>query len=60
VIAHRISSALRADRVLVLDGTGAAVGDHPTLLRTSPLYRDLLGHWEAGRTPAAPKTSQPA
>lgn len=56
VIAHRISSALRADRVLVLDGTGAAVGDHGTLLRTSPLYRDLLGHWEAGRTPA----SQPA
>lgn len=56
VIAHRISSALRADRVLVLDGAGAAVGDHATLLRTSPLYRDLLGHWEAGRAPA----SQPA
>jgi ATP-binding cassette, subfamily B, bacterial RamB/AmfA len=56
VIAHRISSALRADRVLVLDGTGAVVGEHDTLLRTSPLYRDLLGHWEAGRTPA----SQPA
>jgi ATP-binding cassette subfamily C protein len=56
VIAHRISSALRADRVLVLDGVGAAVGDHGTLLRTSALYRDLLGHWEAGRTPA----SQPA
>jgi ATP-binding cassette, subfamily C, bacterial len=56
VIAHRVSSALRADRVLVLDGTSAVVGDHGTLLRTSPLYRDLLGHWEAGRTPA----SQPA
>jgi ATP-binding cassette subfamily C protein len=56
VIAHRISSALRADRVLVLDGTGAAVGDHQTLVRTSPLYRDLLGHWEVGQTPA----SQPA
>jgi len=56
VIAHRISSALRADRVLVLDGAGATAGDHGTLLRTSPLYRDLLGHWEAGRTPA----SQPA
>ncbi|MCA1655000.1 MAG: ABC transporter ATP-binding protein/permease [Pseudonocardiaceae bacterium] len=56
VIAHRISSALRADRILVLDGVGAAVGDHATLVRTSPLYRDLLGHWEAGRTPA----SQPA
>ena len=60
VIAHRISSALRADRVLVLDGAGAAVGDHATLLRTSPLYRDLLGHWEAGSAPAEPKASQPA
>ena len=60
VIAHRISSALRADRVLVLDGAGAAIGDHATLLRTSPLYRDLLGHWEAGRTPATEKASQPA
>ncbi|MFC4855164.1 ATP-binding cassette domain-containing protein [Actinophytocola glycyrrhizae] len=56
VIAHRMSSALRADRVLVLDGVGAVVGDHTTLLRTSPLYRDLLGHWEV----AAPTASQPA
>ncbi|UMP06775.1 ABC transporter ATP-binding protein [Amycolatopsis sp. EV170708-02-1] len=45
VIAHRISSALRARRVLVLDGTGATIGDHDTLVRTSPLYRELLGHW---------------
>lgn len=45
VIAHRISSALRAQRVLVLDGTGAALGDHSTLLTSSPLYRELLGHW---------------
>jgi len=58
VIAHRISSALRADRVLVLDGVGATVGRHDTLLRISPLYRDLLGHWAAGRTPAS--HSQPA
>jgi ATP-binding cassette, subfamily C, bacterial len=46
VIAHRISSALRADRVLVLDGVSAIAGDHRTLLSTSPLYRDLLGHWQ--------------
>jgi ATP-binding cassette subfamily C protein len=46
VIAHRMSSALRARRVLVLDGVSAAVGDHGTLLATSPLYRELLGHWE--------------
>jgi ATP-binding cassette subfamily C protein len=58
VIAHRVSSALRADRVLVLDGTGAVAGEHSVLLRTSALYRDLLGHWEAGRTPAS--QSQPA
>lgn len=46
VIAHRISSALRARRVLVLDGAGAAVGDHDTLTATSPLYRELVGHWQ--------------
>lgn len=51
VIAHRVSSALRARRVLVLDGTGAASGDHHTLMETSPLYRELLGHWEAGPDP---------
>jgi ABC-type multidrug transport system fused ATPase/permease subunit len=48
VIAHRISSALRADRVLVLDGAGAALGTHEQLLASSPLYRDLVGHWQDG------------
>ncbi|MGH8919831.1 MAG: hypothetical protein ACRD0H_16120, partial [Actinomycetes bacterium] len=54
VIAHRISSALRARRILVLDGVSALAGDHLTLLSTSPLYRELLGHWQVGRveTPA--------
>jgi ATP-binding cassette subfamily C protein len=52
VIAHRISSALRARRILVLDGAGAVVGTHEELLAVSPLYRDLVGHW-AG-TPAQP------
>jgi ATP-binding cassette subfamily C protein len=46
VVAHRISSALRAHRILVLDGNEAMVGQHSTLLRESPLYRDLLGHWQ--------------
>ncbi|MCT2583790.1 ABC transporter ATP-binding protein [Actinophytocola gossypii] len=46
VIAHRTSSALRADRVLVLDGAGARYGDHETLAATSPLYRELVA---AGR-----------
>jgi ATP-binding cassette, subfamily C, bacterial len=45
VIAHRISSALRARRVLVLDGAGTAAGTHDELLDGSVLYRDLVGHW---------------
>lgn len=45
VIAHRISSALRARRIVVLDGARAQVGDHEELLLQSPLYRDLVGHW---------------
>ena len=45
VIAHRISSALRAPRVLVLDGAGTAAGTHDELLDGSVLYRDLVGHW---------------
>jgi ATP-binding cassette subfamily C protein len=51
VIAHRMSSALRARRVLVLDGARAAIGDHATLLATSPMYRDLVGQWHEGRDP---------
>ena len=46
VIAHRISSAQRARRILVLDDDGgAAVGTHAELLGRSKLYRDLVGHW---------------
>jgi ATP-binding cassette subfamily C protein len=53
VIAHRISSALRADRVLVLDAGHAVVGSHDELLLRSALYRDLVGHWRAPPPPAA-------
>ncbi|MGI5347524.1 ATP-binding cassette domain-containing protein [Streptomyces sp. CA-250714] len=45
VIAHRISSALRADRVLVLDGERTCCGTHTQLLERSPLYRDLAAGW---------------
>jgi ATP-binding cassette subfamily C protein len=48
VIAHRISSALRARRVLVLDGSLAQDGEHFALLASSPMYRDLVGYWTAG------------
>ncbi|WP_438318762.1 ATP-binding cassette domain-containing protein [Streptomyces sp. HUAS TT3] len=47
VVAHRISSAARADRVLVLDGTRAVHGTHADLPARSPLYRDLVGGWDA-------------
>lgn len=46
VVAHRLSSARRADRVLVLDGTTPRLGTHDELLTSSPLYRDLVGHWQ--------------
>ncbi|WP_328525751.1 ABC transporter ATP-binding protein [Kribbella sp. NBC_00359] len=45
VIAHRISSALRARRILVLDGNKATLGTHVSLMRTSRMYRDLHGNW---------------
>jgi ATP-binding cassette subfamily C protein len=53
VIAHRISSALRANRILVLDGAEIRVGSHEDLLRDSALYRDLVGHWMPGAVPVA-------
>jgi ATP-binding cassette subfamily C protein len=66
VIAHRISSARRAHRILVLDGVTHVVGDHPALLSASPLYRELWGYWDAGPGvvapvwPARPAQIQPA
>ena len=46
VIAHRISSARRAGRILVLDGTRPQVGDHSSLLASSVMYADLAGQWD--------------
>lgn len=51
VIAHRVSSALRARRILVMDGARVMDGTHDSLLVTSPLYRDLVGHWTAADPP---------
>ncbi len=48
VVAHRISSALRAHRILLMDGAVVVSGSHRELLRTAPLYRDLVGHWDTG------------
>lgn len=58
VVAHRISSALRARRILVLDGNQAQAGDHKSLLAGSAMYQDLVGYWMTAATasdqPAAP------
>ncbi|MBZ4014590.1 ATP-binding cassette domain-containing protein, partial [Streptomyces purpurogeneiscleroticus] len=61
VCAHRISSALRADRIMVLDGARAALGTHTELMAGSALYRDLVGHWEdgAGTGKPGPTTGKP-
>ncbi|WP_280715342.1 ABC transporter ATP-binding protein [Kitasatospora sp. MAP5-34] len=43
VVAHRPSTVLLADRVAVLDdGRITAVGTHHELLKTSPVYRELM------------------
>jgi ATP-binding cassette subfamily C protein len=51
VTAHRISSALRARRVLLMDGPVPLTGTHQDLLERSALYRDLVGAWH-GPAPA--------
>jgi ATP-binding cassette subfamily C protein len=51
VVAHRLSSAVRADRILVLDGVRAVCGTHHEILARSALYRDLTGHWNGGQRP---------
>jgi ABC-type multidrug transport system fused ATPase/permease subunit len=53
VIAHRISSALRAQRVLLVDGRQPLMGSHEELLLRSALYRDLVGHWRGPAEHAA-------
>ncbi|MFJ2578631.1 ATP-binding cassette domain-containing protein [Kitasatospora aureofaciens] len=51
VVAHRISSALRADRVLMLDGGRGILARHGDLQVLSPLYRELVGHWLGSAVP---------
>ena len=46
VVAHRLTSALRASRVLLMDGGRTLEGHHDELVRLSPLYADLAGHWQ--------------
>ncbi|MGW6915838.1 ATP-binding cassette domain-containing protein [Kitasatospora sp. NPDC054939] len=45
VVAHRLVSAARARRVLLLDGGRTALGTHAELLASAPHYAELVGHW---------------
>ncbi|MEV5570816.1 ABC transporter ATP-binding protein [Spirillospora sp. NPDC052269] len=49
VVAHRISSARRADRVLLMDGARPHHGTHDDLIRSSPPYAALAGRWRPAR-----------
>ncbi|RFU38793.1 ATP-binding cassette domain-containing protein, partial [Actinomadura logoneensis] len=44
VVAHRLGSARRADRVLLMDGTRTHHGTHAELVAGSPAYAALTGH----------------
>ncbi|MGX1949249.1 ATP-binding cassette domain-containing protein [Streptomyces anulatus] len=46
VVAHRLSSARRAGRILVMDGPRTQCGTPDELLSSCALYRDLAGLWE--------------
>lgn len=49
VIAHRLRSAERADRVVMVDaGRIIADGHHDELARSSPEYRNLVEVWQRG------------
>jgi ATP-binding cassette, subfamily B, bacterial len=49
VIAHRLRSAERADRVIMIDdGAIVADGSHADLVESSPAYRKLVDVWQRG------------
>ena len=49
VIAHRLRSAERADRVVMVDsGEIIAEGTHSELIETTPRYRELVEVWQRG------------
>lgn len=55
ILAHRLSSVIAADRILVLDG-GRVVeeGRHDTLIGSDSVYRQLMGAQAADTVPAMP------
>ena len=60
VIAHRLSSAQRADLVLLMDGGDPLLDSHDHLLATSPLYRDLMAAWDRPATNPNAELRDPA
>jgi ATP-binding cassette subfamily C protein len=55
VIAHRLSSAIRAELVLMMDGGRPVLGSHAELLSGSPGYAELMRAW-TGQLPAGART----
>ncbi|MBZ4320394.1 ABC transporter ATP-binding protein [Streptomyces huiliensis] len=55
VVAHRISTVQHADHVIVMDGGRVtAQGRHDDLMRTSPMYAELVRGQELGNSETTP------
>jgi ABC-type multidrug transport system fused ATPase/permease subunit len=54
-IAHRLSTVIDADQIVVMEDAGVvARGTHTELLRTNPLYRELVEALRIAEPPAQP------
>lgn len=48
LIAHRLTTAMRADRIVVLDETGIVeIGSHAELIAAGGRYADMFGTWSS-------------